>query len=281
MKKVAVIGAGTMGNGIAQVCATFEYQVSMVDISDEVVKNGMKAIESSLSRLKKKGNLSEEEARDIIERIKPIADFNVAKEADIVIEAVPEQLDLKKDIFKKLDELCPRETILGTNTSSLPITAIATATKRPEKVVGMHFMNPVPVMRGVEVVKGYHTSEETLKKTLDFLKSIGKIPGVAPDFPGFVTSRILNVYLNEAVNCVLMGAKPEDVDNLMVHCCNMPLGPLRLLDMVGLDVHLNVQNFLAGELGDDYKVSPLTKQMVRAGMLGVKSGKGFYDYEKS
>ena len=280
MKKVAVIGAGTMGNGIAQVCATFEYQVSMVDISDEVVKNGMKAIESSLSRLKKKGKLSEEEARNIIERIKPIADFNVAKEADIVIEAVPEKLDLKKDIFEKLDKLCSRETILGTNTSSLPITAIATATKRPEKVVGMHFMNPVPVMRGVEVVKGYHTSEETLKKTLDFLKSIGKIPGVAPDFPGFVTSRILNVYLNEAVNCVLMGAKPEDVDNLMVHCCNMPVGPLRLLDMVGLDVHLSVQNFLAGELGDDYKVSPLTKQMVRAGMLGVKSGKGFYDYEK-
>lgn len=281
MKRVAVIGAGTMGNGIAQVSATFKYEVSMIDISDDLVKNGIKAIESSLSRMEKKGKLTKEEVKSIVERINPTTDFGVVKNADIVIEAVPEKLDLKKEIFKKLDGLCPKETVLGTNTSSLPITAIAASTKRPEMVVGIHFMNPVPVMKGVEVIKGYHTSEETLKKTLDFLKSIGKIPGVAPDYAGFVTSRILNVYLNEAVNCVLMGAKPEDVDNLMVNCCNMPMGPLRLLDLVGLDVHLNVENFLESELGDGYKVSPLTRQMVRGGMLGVKSGRGFYEYKKS
>lgn len=281
MKRVAVIGAGTMGNGIAQVSATFGYQVSMVDISDDLLEKGMKTIKSSLSRMEKKGKLSAEEAKNIIGRINATLGFDAVKNADIVIEAVPEQLDLKKEVFKKLDELCPQETILGSNTSSLSITAIAAATKRPEMVVGIHFMNPVPVMKGVEVIRGYQTSEETLKRTLNFVKSIDKIPGVAPDYPGFVTSRILNVYLNEAVNCVLMGAKPEDVDSLMVNCCNMPIGPLRLLDMVGLDIHLNVENFLESELGDRYKVSPLTRQMVRAGNLGVKSGMGFYDYKKN
>jgi 3-hydroxybutyryl-CoA dehydrogenase len=148
-------------------------------------------------------------------------------------------------------------------------------------VVGVHFMNPVPVMKGVEVIKGYQTSEQTVARTLEFLKSIGKIAGVAMDFPGFFTTRILNVYLNEAVKCVLLGAKPEDVDNLMVHCCNMPVGPLKLIDMIGLDVHLNVQNILSSEFGDAYKVCPLTTQMVQAGRLGIKSGKGFYDYDKT
>jgi len=281
MKRVVVLGAGTMGNGIAQVTAMFKYQVSMLDISDDLLKKGMNSIQSSLSRMEKKGKLSAEEVKETIRRITPTLDFNVVKESEIVIEAVPEQFDLKKKIFKRLDELCPKETILGTNTSSLPITEIAMATKRPEMVLGIHFMNPVPVMRGVEVIKGYHTSEETLNRAVDFLKSIDKVPGIAPDYPGFVNSRILNVYLNEAVNCVLMGATPEDVDNIMVHCCNMPIGPLRLLDMVGLDVHLSILNFLTNELGDKYKPSPLTQQMVRAGRLGMKSGKGFYDYQKS
>jgi len=278
MSRVAVIGAGTMGNGIAQVAATCGYDVVMVDVSEDLLSRGVKAVESSLSRMEKKGKLSPEQVAGILERVVVSTRMEEAAEADVVIEAVPENLELKKQIFRKLDELCSEETILGTNTSSLPVTAIAAATRRPEKVVGMHFMNPVPVMKGVEVVRGYHTSDDTLKRTLDFLKRIQKIPGVAPDLPGFVTSRILNVYLNEAVNCVMMGAKPEDVDNLMVHCCNMPMGPLRLLDLVGLDVHLNVQNFLSSELGDKYQVCPLTKQMVRAGMLGVKTGGGFYSY---
>jgi len=281
MRKVAVIGAGTMGNGIVQVCATSGYQVSMIDISEDFLKNGMRAIESSLSRMKKKNKLSEDEVKNALEKINPTLDYGFLKDVDIAIEAVPENMDLKKEIFAKLDKLCPKGAIMGSNTSSLPITAIASVSERPEMVIGIHFMNPVPVMKGVEVIKGYHTSEETVERTLEFLKSIGKIPGVALDFPGFIATRILNVYLNEAVNCVFMGAKPEDVDNLMVHCCNMPAGPLKLIDMVGLDVHLNVQNILASELGDAYKVCPLTKQMVQAGMLGVKSGKGFYDYEKT
>lgn len=281
MKKVAVIGAGAMGNGIVQVCATAGYQVSMVDIAEDFLKKGMKTIESSLSRMVKKNVMSEDQVKGILEKINPTLDFGVLKDVDIAIEAVPEKLDLKKEIFSKLDKLCPKDTIMGSNTSSLPITAIATATERPEMVVGIHFMNPVPVMKGVEVIKGYQTSEQTVTRTLEFLKSIGKIPGVALDFPGFLTTRILNVYLNEAVKCVLLGAKPEDVDNLMVHCCNMPVGPLKLIDMIGLDVHLNVQNILASEFGDAYKVCPLTTQLVLAGRLGVKSGKGFYDYEKA
>jgi 3-hydroxybutyryl-CoA dehydrogenase len=280
MKRVAVIGAGTMGSGIAQVTAIHGYEVVMVDISQDVLSGGMKSIQSSLSRMEKKGKLTPEQSGGIMGRISPSIRMEEAAEAEIVIEAVPENLELKKQIFQTLDRQCSGEAILGTNTSSLPVTAIAAATRRPERVVGIHFMNPVPVMRGVEVIRGYHTSEDTLQRTLEFLKSIEKIPGVAPDLPGFVTSRILNVYLNEAVNCVMMGARPEDVDNLMVHCCNMPMGPLRLLDLVGLDVHLNVQNFLSSELGDKYQVCPLTRQMVRAGMLGVKTGRGFYTYEK-
>jgi len=281
MKKVAVIGAGTMGNGIVQVCATSGYQVTMIDVSEDFLKKGMSAIEFSLSRMIKKNKLSEDQAKSILERINPTLDYGFLKDVDIAIEAVPEELDLKKRIFAKFDEFCSKDTIMGSNTSSLPITAIATATERTDMVIGTHFINPVPVMKGVEVIKGYLTSKQTVDKTVEFIKSIGKIPGVVPDFPGFVATRIFNVYLNEAVKCVLLGVKPEDVDNLMVHCSNVPIGPLKVIDLIGLDVHLNVQNSLESELGDAYKVCPLTKQMVRAGMLGVKSGKGFYDYEKT
>lgn len=280
MKKVAVIGAGAMGNGIAQVCAMNGYQVSLIDITEDYLKNGIRTVESSLSRMRKKDKISEDRMKEILEKINPTLDFDNVKEVDIVIEAVPEQLELKKEIFTKLDELCSEDTILGSNTSSQPITAIAAATKRPEMVIGIHFMNPVPVMKGVEIITGYKTSEQTLEKALKFVESIGKIAGVVPDLPGFVGTRLLNVYLNEAVKCVMSGVKPEDVDKLMVHCCNMPVGPLKLIDMIGLDIHLNVQELLADELGDAYKVALLTKQMVRGGMLGVKSGKGFYDYEK-
>jgi 3-hydroxybutyryl-CoA dehydrogenase len=279
MKTVAVVGAGTMGNGIVQVCAMHGYDTLMVDVVDDFLQRGMKTIESSLLRMEKKGKLSAQEKDAALGRIKATTNFDMVGDAELVVEAVPENMELKKEIFRKLDSLCSEDAILGTNTSSLPVTEIASAISRPERVVGMHFMNPVPVMKGVEVIRGHETADGTVKRVLEFLHSIGKVGGVAPDYPGFITTRILNVYLNEAVNCVLLGAKPEDVDNLMVHCCNMPIGPLKLLDMVGLDVHLKVQDFLASEFGDGYKASLLTRQMVRAGRLGMKSGKGFYNYE--
>jgi 3-hydroxybutyryl-CoA dehydrogenase len=277
IKNVVVLGGGTMGNGITQVIAQAGYQVAMRDVDNEILDRAMKTIGKSLEKLENKGSIKESKD-NIIKRINPTTDIEVVKDADYVIEAVPEKLDLKQDIFKKLDELCPPHTILGTNTSSLPITAIASVTRRPDKVIGTHFMNPVPVMKGVELVKGRMTSDETLDTTKKFMDSIGKKAIVAVDYAGFITSRLLNAYLNEAAYAVMDGNSPKDVDDAMVYCTNMPIGPCALLDLVGIDVVVYVLGILEEEFGERFKAAPLLKQMVRAGHLGRKARKGFYEY---
>lgn len=276
---VVVLGSGTMGNGIAQAVATpEEYVTYMLDVDQSALDKGLGAIRSSLQRLERKNKITPKETEAILSRIRATTDYEVVRTADMVIEAIPENLELKIEIFRKLDGLCPPHAILGTNTSSLPITAIAASTSRPEAVIGMHFMNPVSVMKGVEVIKGRTTSPETVERTVRFLERIEKIPCVATDYAGFVNSRLLNLYMNEAVMAVMDGNSPEEVDKIMIHTANMPIGPLKLLDLVGLDVHLDVMEILRNEFGDRFLVSPLTRQMVRAGHLGRKTGRGFYNY---
>lgn len=278
IKKVVVLGAGTMGNGIVQSVAQAGYQVAMRDINDEVLAKGLKTIEKSLTKLAQKNKISEEEKNNVLGRITTSISMDVVSDADLVIEAVPEILELKVKIFEELDKLAPSHAVLGTNTSSLPITAIAAATKRPEQVVGTHFMNPVPLMRGVELIKGRVTSQETIDTALEFTKSLNKVPTVAVDYAGFITSRILNIYLNEAAYCVMDGNTPKDVDDGMIYCTNMPQGPCALMDLVGIDVIVFVLGILEEEFGPKFKVAPLLKQMVRAGHLGRKTGQGFYKY---
>lgn len=278
IKKVAVLGAGTMGNGIVQVAAQAGYQVAMRDIEDSFVSRGMDTIKNSLNKFVEKGKMQASEAEQVLARITPTTDFDVVADADLVVEAVPEKLDLKVEIFKELDQKCKPEAILGSNTSSLPITAIGAATKRPEQVVGIHFMNPVPLMRGVELVRARNTSDETLETAKEFVKSLGKVPTVAVDYAGFITSRILNIYLNEAAYTVMDGNSPKDVDDGMVYCTNMPQGPCALMDLVGIDVVVYVLGILEEEFGEKFKAAPLLKQMVRANHLGRKTGRGFYAY---
>ncbi|TDA68275.1 MAG: 3-hydroxybutyryl-CoA dehydrogenase [Clostridia bacterium] len=278
IKKVAVLGAGTMGNGIVQVTAQAGYQVAMRDVEDSFVNRGMDTIKKSLSKFVEKGKMQAVEAEQVLARITPTTEFDVVADADLVVEAVPEKLDLKVDIFRQLDQKCKPEAIMASNTSSLPITAIGAATRRPDKVVGIHFMNPVPVMRGVELVHGRSTSEETLETAKEFVKSLGKVPTVAQDYAGFITSRVLNIYLNEAAYTVMDGNSPKDVDDGMVYCTNMPQGPCALMDLVGIDVVVYVLGILEEEFGEKFKAAPLLKQMVRAGHLGRKTGLGFYKY---
>lgn len=280
IRKVFVIGAGVMGNGIAQVSADNGYEVKVYDLKKEIIDRAISTIEDSLQRFVKKGKKTEEEKTAILSRITPSLDLRDASDADYVIEAVVENLEVKKEIFKNLDSICGEGTILGSNTSSLPISAIATATNRRDKVIGIHFMNPVPMMRGVEIIPGVETSGETLEITKDFIKSFGKEPVVARDYAGFVASRVLDVMLNEAVKCVMDGNDPEEIDKTMKFCCNFPMGPLELIDLAGADILLHVMETMEKEYGDRYHPAPLLRQMVRAGHLGRKTGKGFFDYPK-
>jgi 3-hydroxybutyryl-CoA dehydrogenase len=280
IKNVFVVGGGAMGNGIAQVAADKGYNVKIYDIKQELVDKAIKTIDGSLQRFVKKGKKTEEEKNEILARITPSLDLNDASDADYVIEAVFEDLGVKKEIFAKLDEICNEDTILGSNTSSLPISAIATGTKRRDKVIGTHFMNPVPLMRGVEIIPGMETSDETLNITMEFIRSLGKEPNVARDYAGFVASRVLDVMLNEAVKCVMDGNKPEDIDAIIKTCLNFPMGPCELIDLAGADILLHVLETMEEEYGDRYHPAPLLKQMVRAQHLGRKTGKGFYDYSK-
>jgi 3-hydroxybutyryl-CoA dehydrogenase len=278
INKVFVIGAGTMGNGIAQVSAQAGYNVVMSDIKDEFIQKGMAAIEKSLDRLVKRETIQASEKAAIISRIKTTTDNNEARDADLVIEAAPEILELKKNIFKQLDEMCKAEAILATNTSSLPIGEIAAATKKPERVIGIHFMNPVPVMKGVEVIPGRLTAPATLEAAKEYVRKIGKEPCEARDYAGFIVSRLVDALMNEAFWCVMDGNKPEEVDKAIKLCLNHPMGPLELADLAGNDVVLHGLETMYEEFGERLMPAPLLKNMVRSGDLGRKTGRGFYDY---
>lgn len=286
VKKVAVVGFGVMGTGIAQVLAQAGFNVIARDVSEGFLKRGLDIIKNGpfgLYKAVEKGKLKKEEAEDALARIKTTVSLEeAAKEADVVIEAIFENLELKKQLFKELDEKAPKHTILASNTSTLSITALAGATKRPDKVVGMHFFNPVPIMRLVEVVRGLATSDETVQLIKDLSVKLGKTPVVTKDVPGFIANRLALPYLAEAMRAYEQGiASAEDIDAAMKLGYNMPMGPLELLDLIGLDTTLDVLESIYKETNDPKYAPPvILKQMVRAGWTGRKSGRGFYVYKK-
>ncbi|MEZ8008125.1 MAG: 3-hydroxybutyryl-CoA dehydrogenase [Candidatus Poseidoniaceae archaeon] len=280
IKKMAVLGAGQMGNGITQVAACAGYQVTMIDIQQEYVDRGIAAIEKSLAKLVSKERMTQEDADAARSRISLSIDRSVCADCDLVVEAVPEILDLKISIFQELDALCKPETILASNTSSISITTIAEATNRPDKVIGMHFMNPVPIMKLVEIINGKKTSEQTNAAVIQASEQMGKTALSCNDSPGFVSNRILCPMLNEAILTLQEGvAQPEAIDGIMKLGMNHPIGPLALCDLIGLDTVLHIMNVLHEGMGDDkYAPAPLLIQMVTDGKLGRKTGQGFYSY---
>lgn len=280
VKTFGVIGAGQMGNGIAQVAAMSGINVIMNDIAPQFVEKGIQTIAKNLDRTVEKGKMSKEERDAIMSRIKGSVDLKDMAAADFMVEAATERQDLKFQIFKNLDGICGPSVILATNTSSIPIGRIASQTKRPDKVIGMHFMNPVPVMKLVEVIRGLATSEETFKTTWDLSVKFGKTPALANDFPGFIANRILMPMINEAIYCLYhsVGTK-EDIDTVMKLGANHPMGPLALADLIGLDTCLAIMDTLYDGFKDSkYRPCPLLRKYVEAGWLGKKTGKGFYQY---
>ena len=280
IQKIGVIGAGQMGNGIAQVAACAGYDVVMVDIKDEYVEKGLGTIQFSLSKLVSKERMTQQDADSALARIVTGTDRSACADCDLVVEAVPEILELKTSIFSELDALCKPETILASNTSSISITTIAQATQRPDRVIGMHFMNPVPIMKLVEVINGDATSESTNAAVNEAAETMGKIALSCNDAPGFVSNRILCPMLNEAILTLQEGvAEPEAIDGIMKLGMNHPIGPLALSDLIGLDTVLHIMNVLHEGMGDDkYAPAQLLIDMVEEGKLGRKSGQGFYTY---
>ncbi|WP_079506246.1 3-hydroxybutyryl-CoA dehydrogenase [Mesobacillus jeotgali] len=281
VKTIMVIGAGQMGSGIAQVCAQAGYEVFLNDLKPEFVERGLSGINKNLGRQIDKGRMTAEQKDEIVGRITSSTDLQDAGKVDLVIEAAVENMDIKTKIFAQLDEIAPAHAILASNTSSLPITEIAAATKRPEKVIGMHFMNPVPVMKLVEIIRGLATADEVYQTIEDITKTLEKVPVEVNDFPGFVSNRILMPMINEAIYTLYEGvATKEAIDEVMKLGMNHPMGPLTLADLIGLDTCLYIMETLHEGFGDDkYRPCPLLRKYVKAGWLGKKSGRGFYTYE--
>jgi len=277
---LGVIGAGTMGNGIAQVFATYGHDVVIADLEQAALDRGLKAIEKSLGRLVKKEKITEDKAAEIRGRVSTATSLDALAEADLVVEAVVENIDVKRSVFGELDRVTKDSAILASNTSSIWITEIAATTSRPDRVIGMHFMNPVPMMKLVEVIRGQDTSDETTKRVFELAESMGKVPVEVNDSPGFVSNRVLLPMINEAIYCVHENvATPESIDTVMKLGMAHPMGPLALADFIGLDVCLAILEVLHRELGDSkYRPCPLLRKMVLAGHLGRKSGNGFYPY---
>jgi len=282
MKHIVVIGAGTMGNGIAHTAAASGFDVTLIDVAEAFLERGMSTISANLQRGVDKGKMSADEKQQIIGRIRATSDVNAAANADIVIEAIIENLAAKTELFAKLDSITGADCILASNTSSISITKIAAATKRPDKVIGMHFMNPVPVMTLVEVIRGIATSDETYARVAELSKQMGKTAIEVNDYPGFISNRVLMPMINEAIFALFEGvATPESIDGVMKLGMNHPMGPLTLADFIGLDVCLAILRVLEEGFGDPkYRPCPLLVKMVDAGWLGRKSGRGFYDYRK-
>lgn len=284
MKNVAVIGAGTMGNGIAHTFAQSGFKVQLIDISEASLKRGMDTISKNLDRMVAKEKITEADKANTLANITTFTNIEEGVEyASLVVEAATENIDLKLKIFKQLDEACPEDTILASNTSSISITQIAAATSRPEMVIGMHFMNPVPIMKLVEIIRGYNTSNEVTNTIMDLSKQLGKVPTEVNDYPGFVANRILMPMLNEAIETLYNGvAGVEEIDTVMKLGMAHPMGPLQLADFIGLDICLSILNVMYdGFKNPKYAPCPLLVNMVMAGKLGVKSGEGFYDYSES
>lgn len=283
-KNIVIIGAGTMGNGIAHTFAQTGFTVNLVDVSQAALDKGIATISKNLDRIIAKGNMTEDQKTETLNKISKFTNLeDCAANADLIVEAATENLDLKLKIFKQMDELAPEKCILATNTSSISITKIASVTNRPEKVIGMHFMNPVPIMKLVEIIKGYSTSKETFEEIYELSKTLGKTPTEVNDYPGFVANRILMPMINEAIETLYNGvAGVEEIDTVMKLGMAHPMGPLQLADFIGLDVCLAILNVMYdGFKNPKYAPNPLLVNMVMAGKLGVKSGEGFYDYSES
>ncbi|WP_078432032.1 3-hydroxybutyryl-CoA dehydrogenase [Metabacillus halosaccharovorans] len=280
IQQIMVIGAGQMGSGIAQVCAMAGYEVILHDLNEEIVHKGINSIKKQLQKQVEKEKLTNSEKEEIIQRLNVSSTLDDVKKADLIIEAIIEKMEVKTSLFEKLDQLASEKTILATNTSSLPITEIAAATTRPDRVIGMHFMNPVPVMKLVEIIRGLATSDEVYEQIDAVTRKLNKTPVEVQDFPGFVSNRILMPMINEAIFTVYEGvAEPEAVDEVMKLGMNHPMGPLTLADFIGLDTCLYIMETLHEGFGDDkYRPCPLLRKYVKAGWLGRKSGRGFYQY---